>query len=403
MKDQGSTTRRFLWNFVRAAVTLGAVAYVVSQITWQDRLALPDGKQAWGWTSKSGTGERVLHANDGMTYPVPADSKDLNVANALMPGFVTLIKGVNVWLLAASMLAFTVIIVGPARRWQLLLRTHDLDPGFLEALRLTWMGQLTNNVFPGSTGGDLFKGWCIYRRSPGKRVAAVMTVLMDRVVGLVSLMLVAAGAVLSQSSRPELAGPAKFVMWILFVVAIGGVVFFSGRIRRLLRVAEIVDRMPFADKIQELDQSMFHYRNHLLALTKCVGLSLLIHFWVITWTWVLGLSLGVNVSLGYYFVFLPVIFTAGSVAPSIAGLGVLEGLFQQFFSMAGVGATPSSAVALCILWRICQLIASLPGAVPTYQEFSTRGIPNLVKNGEPAAAPAEDPLTPFLNFKPSCR
>ena len=67
-----------------------------------------------------------------------------------------------------------------------------------------------------------------------------------------------------------------------------------------------------------------------------------------------------------------VAWIGGSFLPSIGGLGVLEGLFQRFFGMVGVA--PASAVALCVLYRIAQLIASLPGAIPAYREWSAKGV-----------------------------
>jgi uncharacterized protein (TIRG00374 family) len=255
-----------------------------------------------------------------------------------------------------------------------LLRTHDLDPGFLETLRLTWIGILMNHVAPSSTGGDIAKGWCIYRRTPGKRIAAVVTVLIDRALGLVSLMLIGAIAMLVERGRPELAGISRFAATVLTAVLVGGFVVFSGRLRRLLRVEQVLARLPMSEHVQRLDASVFHFRNHLMVLSNCVAVSIVIHVWTFISIYYLGDALGVHISLASYFVFLPVILTSGAFVPSIAGLGVLEGLFQHFFSMPGVGATPSSAVALCVLYRILQLIAALPGVVPAYREFSAHGV-----------------------------
>lgn len=389
--------RRLWWDILRLAITLGAVAFVINQIQWRDRLRLPNDQYVFGWSQLDAAGQRVLVAEDGAAYPIPPEENDPNKASPFLPGFVTLLKGINGWLFAGALLAFPFVILLAARRWQWLLRTHDLDPGFVEALRLTWIGLLTNNVFPGATGGDLVKGWLIYRRTPGKRLAAVMTVLMDRVVGLVSLMLVGAAAIMTQADRPQLVGPMQFVLWVLLAMLLGGIVFFSNRLRKLFRVAEILKRMPskLRPRIQQVDDSVFHYHKHKGALARCVGISLIVHLWTIGCVYLLGRALGLDVSLVNYYIFLPVIFTVGAVAPSIAGLGVLEGLFQQFFSLPGVGATPSSAVALCILYRIMSLLGSLPGALPTYREFSAHGVPPVI--GDDSDSQAETPPEDAVN------
>ncbi|WP_145254308.1 lysylphosphatidylglycerol synthase transmembrane domain-containing protein [Planctomycetes bacterium Pan216] len=396
MTEKNSKPRRLLWNVVRAAVTVGAVAYVVSQITWRDRLRLPDGEVVWGWKVDGPDGTPVFKASDGQDYPIPKEMHDTDPNAPYIAGFITLWRGVNLWGLIGVILLYPMVIFLTARRWQWLLQTHQLDPGYWEAVRLTWMGILTNNVFPGSTGGDLVKGWCIYRRSPGKQVPAVMTVLMDRVLGLISLLIVGAVTVLLVSDRPELRVPSMFVWFGLLGVFVGGIVYFSGRLRRLLRVSDIVNRLPFNDKIRKLDHSVFHYRDHVPVLSKAIGISLIVHIWAILCVYGVGLSLGLAVPVFYYFIFLPVILTVGAVVPAIGGLGVLEVQFQEFFSLEGVGATPSSALALCILYRLMLLVASLPGAVPTFKELSYGSVPRNLTEENGAGS------EPIVNYKAAC-
>jgi uncharacterized membrane protein YbhN (UPF0104 family) len=189
--------------------------------------------------------------------------------------------------------------------------------------------------------------------------------------------------------RPELRGPAQFVAWSLLAVLLGGIVFFSGRVRRLLRIAEIVGRMPFHRQLRLVDESVFHYRRHIGAMTRCVALSLPVHLWTIGCIYLLGRALGMTVAPVNYYIFLPVIFTGSAFFPSIAGLGVMEGLFQQLFTLAG--ATSSSAVALCILYRVMILIGSVPGGWPTYREFSLQGIRILTDASTANGALVEPP------------
>ncbi|MFO0945858.1 MAG: lysylphosphatidylglycerol synthase transmembrane domain-containing protein [Planctomycetota bacterium] len=230
-------------------------------------------------------------------------------------------------------------------------------------------------MLPGSTGGDFIKGLCIYRRTPGKRVAAVMTVLVDRVVGLISLMIIGTVAALIQADDGDLKGISQTSSWILGAIMGGGAIFFSARLRKLLKVAEIVERLPFKKRIKEVDQSVFHYRNHLWMLGGNVAISFLIHATTIFCIYLVGRSLQLTIPLMFYFEALPVIFTAGAFFPAIGGLGILESLFAHFF--VGQGATASSAVALCILYRLMILVGSLPGAIFTYREFSAHGIPKI--------------------------
>lgn len=375
-----ATLKGRVWLLFRWTVTIGALAWVLFEIEWNDRLIV-DGEVLSGQV-QTRMDRKVFVTDGGEVFELGDEAR-------FYPGFWTLLRRLNLAIFALVTVAYPVSIVLQSVRWQWLLRTHDLDPGFLESLRLTWIGLLANNVLPGSTGGDLVKGWCIFRRTPGKRVAAVMTVVMDRVLGLVSLMFVGAVALFSQPAPPALEGSSRFVWWCLLVVLVGGMVFFSGRIRRLLRVSEIVSRLPFNRQIRAVDQSVFHYRSHVEVMLRCIGISLIVHVWLIGSVFFLGRSLDIQASLVHYYMLLPIIFTGSAFVPSIAGLGVMEGLFQFLFTAVDEHAS-SSAVALCILYRVITLVGSLPGVVPAYSEFSVHGLPTpLASEDEPNAAPAD--------------
>ena len=230
------------------------------------------------------------------------------------------------------------------------------------------MGYLSNNVLPGATGGDLVKAYTIARRTPGKRTSAVMTVLLDRVLGLLALIILGAIGVAIKASQGGFDRTGQFVLTMLAVATIGGMVFFSRRVRIIFRISSFLDRIPLGHQI-EIDESLFHYRDHKWQLARCLSLGLLIWLMCIAGIYCLGQSISMSVNFVDYFICLPVIFSAGALAPSIAGLGVLEGLFQHFFGEAG--ATPSTAVAVCLLYRLAVLIISIPGALPLYHEFSS--------------------------------
>ena len=49
--------------------------------------------------------------------------------------------------------------------------------------------QMANVELPGSTGGDVVKAWYAARQAPSRRTAAVMSVIVDRIVGLLALIM----------------------------------------------------------------------------------------------------------------------------------------------------------------------------------------------------------------------
>jgi uncharacterized membrane protein YbhN (UPF0104 family) len=82
---------------------------------------------------------------------------------------------------------------------------------------------------------------------------------------------------------------------------------------------------------------------------------------VITGFWFLGVNLGADVSIKYYYLFFTFIWLVGVLPVSIGGAVVMEGgLAYLFVRFAAVG--PEAALALALCQRIIWMLTSLPGA-----------------------------------------
>jgi uncharacterized membrane protein YbhN (UPF0104 family) len=113
--------------------------------------------------------------------------------------------------------------------------------------------------------------------------------------------------------------------------------------------------------LQTLDQAVFHYRTWPRTMVAAIAVSVLLHCCTVTCLFIMGNALGMRAGFVHYLAFVPLIFTMGAFVPSIGGLGVLEGAFAYFFSLPFVGDRASSAVALCLLYRMVQILVTLPG------------------------------------------
>ena len=91
-------------------------------------------------------------------------------------------------LLIAAIFVFMPILFVQAYRWWLLLQTIriNLPPGRVFALNM--VGNFYNSFMPGSTGGDLLKAYYVAKQTP-HRTRAIMSVLIDRAVGLLALVI----------------------------------------------------------------------------------------------------------------------------------------------------------------------------------------------------------------------
>ena len=69
-----------------------------------------------------------------------------------------------------------------------------------------------------------------------------------------------------------------------------------------------------------------------------------------------------HVGLGYYFVYVPVIFVISMLPISVAGIGVREGSFVYFFSQVGASKPEAFSLSLAVFLQAVGL-ALLGGAL----------------------------------------
>ena len=98
---------------------------------------------------------------------------------------------INLGVFAVVLGIFAIGQVIVALRWWLLLRSQAIFIKFSAAVRLHFLGLFYNNFLPSSVGGDLVRAWYVTHHTD-KGFEAALSVFVDRVIGLVSTLIIAA-------------------------------------------------------------------------------------------------------------------------------------------------------------------------------------------------------------------
>lgn len=363
----------------KAVLVLALMAWVFSNVQWGDAVisAAPDG-------SEQRLAGSIVGGEDWQADQVrfvPSEGADAgeeivveqggDSPTKISPGFLTYWRNLDPLLFGIGALLFFFTANFAAVRWWWLLRINDLRVRPLEALRLSWIGIFFNNVVPGQTGGDLVKAIYVVRRCPEQRAEAIVSVLVDRILGLASLALL--GAVVVLFALDDYAYLAVGIWLVLFGVAGGACLAFSRRLRRGVGLDRLLQRLPgrVGDTLKKIDTAVFHYRGH----TTGVGFWMLAGIGnhaiaVLSWFFV-GRALGVDLPLLEYFVLIPVINIVSAVPIAPNGWGVGEALFSRLFgdwgaanlAAGGRRLMATQGVALSILYRIHLTLWSLLGGL----------------------------------------
>jgi len=372
--------KRRLVGLAKLALVAALFWFVFSDLQWHDRLTTSrdnvvveqiDGDILDRWDAplvrfRPEGSEAELVVRTG----AQADGTEIAVAPGLPTYFVQLDK---LWF-ALGALAYLVTLTAAAARWWWLLHVNSLDVRLGEALRFTWIGVFFNNVVPGQTGGDVVKALYVVKRCPGGRVRALMSVIVDRILGLASLALLGAVAVLFYLDDPEFVWLAAAIWGVLLFVAALAVVAFSRRLRRMIRLDQLLRRLPprIAAPLMKVDEAVFFYRRHKGGILVWLLVGTVNHVVTVASFWFMGRALGVGMPAAEYFVLVPVILIISAVPIAPNGWGVGEFLFGNLFARFGAGYLPpeignpelvmkTRGVALSVLYRLHTTAWSLVG------------------------------------------
>ena len=116
------------------------------------------------------------------------------------------------WLVALGCCGIPVILGG--LRWRRALRVQGLDVGVGAVIRVSFVAHFFNAFLLGSTGGDVVKAWCASRWTRERRAEAALTVLVDRLVGTLALLVFAVAMIPLAWRAPD--GTGLFLDCLLY-------------------------------------------------------------------------------------------------------------------------------------------------------------------------------------------
>ena len=304
----------------------------------------------------------------------------------------TLQHGDYRWIIAAALMAGLAPVCAVVRWWSL-LRVQKIDLTLWRATQLYMIGMFFNVFLLGSTGGDAVKLFYVLRGSdPQKRAGIILSVIMDRLLGLLALIILATVLVGLRyhwlTRTPATANLVNSFATVLLMGAGGLVTVF------VIIKARLVDRlpagMPGRSKLIELAAAVEVYTRAWPTFLGGICISFVGHSSFIFTYYFAARALSAAVRLYDMAVLLPIVNTIVSLPISLSGVGVREGLFKTLLQdLCGVGEKQSVPISiigfLCTVifyglvgWIVYLFYRSGAGAVPANVEAVEAGMENAV-------------------------
>ena len=301
------------------------------------------------------------------------------------------------FLISAFLLALASIIV-TFIRWWLLVWAQDFPFRVWDAIRLSFISFMFNYVSPGSTGGDIIKAILLARSQTSRRAVAVLTVFLDRIIGLLALLVVGALTSLIPTAvleNREFQTTALPLYWGASIAGLIGVVLMM--IPGLYRSRWITwpTRLPVVGHLfAELINSVALYQTRPWTMVLAMGLSLIGHLGMLSSFYLCALALFPADAVPSYAAHLQIIPAAelvGVLIPTPGGVGVLEGAVSHYYVVAGYAG--ADGLLMAFAYRFCLILIAILGGV--YYLTSKQEITAAIADSDVAAsaATAAEPST----------
>lgn len=241
-------------------------------------------------------------------------------------------------------------------RWLLLLRATGAAVSAGAAARLFLESSFVGSFLPAGIGGDAARAWGLAQVTdrPGDALASVV---VDRVLGVLSLAAMGAAGVLAWA---PVGGAAQAAMVVAALSAACVGVFWGDALLRRLVPAGRHDG-PLARRLLKVADAVAKYRQHRGALVAVMAWSIVVQVLRITQAYLLGLGLGIRVPFAYYLLVMPIGLLLLLLPISVSGFGVPQGVIVWLLRPVGVADALSFALSTLIV--LTGLAGNLPGLV----------------------------------------
>lgn len=268
------------------------------------------------------------------------------------------------WLLASA-----VLVVADrslmAYRWITLLCPVDATsrPRVRELLHIFFVSTFLGTFLPASVGGDLVRAYSLARLEVA-RGQALASVLMDRMLGVMSIVIVGVIGLLA-AGRGDLISIRGVYISLgaasALSIAILAVVFSAQAADLARRVAEALPIRRVGAIAGEVTRATRAYAPYHLQLINVLAGSVAVQLLRVAQAWCLGLALGISAPFMVYLAFIPMILLVMLLPVTINGIGTSQVAFVWFFSRADTPAP--AAFALSVLFLGLGVLGNLPGGL----------------------------------------
>lgn len=276
--------------------------------------------------------------------------------------FLGVLSSADLSLLAlATLIQIGIMFLG-VTRWQVILRSFNMSPGFAPLTKITFIGLFFSLFLPSSIGGDFFRAYYLSKREHRGMSTTLTSTFLERSAGLCALL--ALGIFFAARRQMVVEGVPLFYLLLaigIAYVAVNIALFNKWIHKHITRFFKYFNLENVESKLELVYEGLLSLRKDKKAIAVCLALSLVIQFFSVVIMWIAALAIGVKAPFLIFLIFIPIVNLTIMIPLTINGFGLREGVY--FLLFREIGLPVETAVTLSLLNFLVVTLASLPGAV----------------------------------------
>lgn len=261
------------------------------------------------------------------------------------------LQSANLWFIPVGVGLYLISQFISAYRWQFLANALQFKLALREFYDYYLMGMFFSLFLPGAIGGDVMRMYFLARRCQRKKRESLLTLLAERGVGLVAVLLMTGVACAMPQTEP-IPRAIRFPIILMSAAAIAGFL-----IVRLMPIRKLAEKHP---ALGLLVQAEVYWRDIPL-LTRSVGISFAIQAVMVLTQWGITQAIGIDVPLPYLIAVYGIAGLVSVLPISFNGIGVREGAYVSLLHFIGI--PNETGMAFAVYWFLISALTSLVGGI----------------------------------------
>lgn len=267
------------------------------------------------------------------------------------------IKNINPLHLILIIIFFFLYYLIFSLRWKFLLKAQKINITTGRSYLYILVSFFFNNFLPSGLGMDMIRS--AYAGGRENFEKALGTSIMERILGMIGMMLIGFLAVFSGKS--EFAKLSILYVGMILIIILIYYLLTSLKVSWLKEKLLSIKLLDLGNSIKEFYRALTIYKNKRKTIIIGIGYSVLVQVFIILINYFIAKGLSLTIPIFALITYIPIITVISLIPITINGLGLREAAYVYFFCLLNI--TEGKAMSLSLVFFITSVIASCFGGI----------------------------------------